>query len=128
MKKFLSLALIFSAIISTTTYAQPSGDQAAIAKPVKEEKKPSMEEVKQMMGEKTGLTAEQVDKVMAVNMEIRQMASKELEGLTGEERTNKLGEYKALKGKKYSEIPLTRDQIKAVYTFYEDMGKNRGGK
>ncbi len=31
----------------------------------------------------------------------------------------------ATKGKRYSEIPLTREQIKAVYTFFEEMGKTK---
>lgn len=125
MKKFLILGFLFSIILSTAQ-AQTGGDQAAVAAPAREEKKPTLEEIKMQMVEKTGLTAEQADKVMAINAEIRQMAAKELQGLSGEERTKKLGEYKALKGKKYSEIPLTREQTGSVYTFFEEMGKKRG--
>jgi hypothetical protein len=46
-----------------------------------------------------------------------------LQGLNDADSTAKLAEIKAAKEKKYSEIPLTAEQIKAVYAAYEDMGK-----
>jgi hypothetical protein len=46
-----------------------------------------------------------------------------LQNLSGEERSVKLAELKAAKDKKFSEL-LTPDQIVAVKSFYEEMGKN----
>jgi hypothetical protein len=115
MKKFLFLTLIFGAVISTTTHAQ-GGDPAAILQQTKERVKP-------LMVEKTGLTEAQADRVIEINFEIRQ-AARGLRDLNETERSAKIAELKATKEKKYSEIPLTAEQIKAVNTFYEDMGKN----
>ena len=116
MKKFLFLTLIFSAVISTTMNAQSGGDQAAMLQQAKERIKP-------LMVEKTGLTDAQADKVIEINFEIRQ-AARGLRDLNEADRTAKVAELKAAKEKKYSEIPLTAEQIKSVHTFYEDMGKN----
>jgi hypothetical protein len=126
MKKLLCLSLIFSAIISTSVLAQPvqttqpakpATDQAAMLQQAKEKQSP-------LMVEKTGLTLAQANRVIEINFEIRQQAGATLQGLNDADRSAKLAELKALKEKKYSEIPLTADQIKAVYAFYEDMGKN----
>lgn len=116
MKKLLFLSLIFSAIISTTTYSQGSSNPAAMLQQIKERVKPQMVE-------KTGLTDVQVDKVIEINYEIRQSAIG-LRDLNEADRSKKIAELKATKEKKYSEIPLTAEQIKSVNTFYEDMGKN----
>jgi len=78
---------------------------------------------KPLMVEKTGLTDAQADRVIEINFEIRQ-AARGLRDLNEADRSTKIAELKALKEKKYSEIPLTAEQIKSVYTFYEDMGKN----
>lgn len=116
MKKFLFLALIFSAIISTNIHAQGGGDPAAMLQQMKERVKP------QMLA-KTGLTETQVDKVIEINFEIRQ-AARGLRDLNEADRTQKIAELKATKEKKYSEIPLTAEQIKTVHTFFEEMAKN----
>jgi hypothetical protein len=115
MKKFLFLTLIFGAVISTTVNAQ-GGDQAAMLQQAKEKIKP-------LMVEKTGLTEAQADKVIEINFELRQ-AARGLRDLNEAERTAKIAELKATREKKYSEIPLTAEQIKTVNTFYEDMGRN----
>ena len=116
MKKFLFLSLIFSAIISTTIHAQAGADPAVMLQQMKDRVKPQMIE-------KTGLTDAQADKVIEINFEMRQAAGA-LRDLNEADRAKKIEELKAAKEKKYSEIPLTAEQIKAVYTFYEDMGKN----
>ena len=116
MKKFLFLTLILGAIISSTTVAQSAADPAAMLQQMKEKVKPQMVE-------KTGLTEAQADKVIEINFEIRQ-AARGLRDLNEADRSKKIAELKATKEKKYSEIPLTAEQIKAVNTFYEDMGKN----
>ena len=114
---------MFTAVTCIHTYAQSAGGPAAVQQTSTKETKPSNEMVKQQMVEKTGLTAAQVEKVMAVNWEIREAAGN-LRDLSDADRSAKIAELKALKGKKYSEIPLSREQIGAVYAFYEDMGKN----
>lgn len=130
MKKLLFLSLISGALISTTTHAQgpavtqsPATQQATseqLANMLKEAK----EKQKPMLVEKAGLTDAQAEKVIEINFEIRQQAGAALAGLNDADRTAKLAEFKAAKEKKYSEIPLTAEQIKAVYTAYEDWGKS----
>ena len=77
-----------------------------------------------MLIEKAGLTAAQAEKVIEINFETRRGAAAALQGLNETDRTAKLAEIKAAKEKKYSEIPLTPEQIKAVYAAYEDWGKS----
>src|SRR6186713_1715091 len=121
MKKFLLLTLIFCAVISTATNAQPqtqpqppAPDPAAMLQQMKEKIKPEMVA-------KTGLTEAQCDKVIELNFEMRMAASK-LGDLSEADRTAKIQELKAAKEKKFSEF-LTPEQIKAVRDFYENMGK-----
>lgn len=116
MKKFLFLTLIFGAVATTTVQAQTNGDQAAMLQQAKEKITP-------LMVEKTGLTNAQADKVVEINFEIR-MASRGLRDLSEADRAAKIAELKATKDKRYSEIPLTPEQIKSVHTFFEDMGRN----
>jgi hypothetical protein len=126
MKKFLFLSLIFSAVVVTSTYAQnggPSGnaqqvkagDAAAMLQQTKDKVAPSMVE-------KTGLTRAQADKVIEILFEMRQSAAG-LRDLNEADRSAKLAELKADKDRKFSEL-LTADQITAVKSFYEEMGKN----
>jgi hypothetical protein len=129
MKKLLFLSLISVALITTNTYAQgPStAQQPATQLPTAEQRATMLKQAKEtqipMLVEKAGLTAAQAEKVIELNYEMRQQAATALPGLNEAERTAKLAELKAAKEKKYSEIPLTADQIKAVYAAYEDMGK-----
>jgi hypothetical protein len=127
MKKLLLLSLIFSAVISTSAYAQPAQpaqpaqapiDQAAMLKQMKEK-------FKMPMVEKTGLTEAQAERVIEINLEIRMQAANDLQGLNEADRSKKLAELKTEKEKRYAAIPLTADQIKSVYAFYENMGKNQ---
>ena len=117
MKKFLFLTLIFCAVISTATNAQPQNqpqpqaqapDPAAMLKQMKEKITPQM-------AAKTGLTEAQCDKVIELNFEMRMAASK-LGDLSEADRTAKIQELKAAKEKKMSEL-LTPEQIKAVKDF-----------
>ena len=127
MKKFLLLTLIFVAIISTATNAQPQAqakpqaqapaqvaDPAAMLQQMKEKIRPEMVA-------KTGLTEAQADKVIELNFEMRMAASK-LGDLNEVDRTAKIQELKAAKEKKFTEF-LTPEQIKAVKDFYENVGK-----
>jgi hypothetical protein len=135
MKKLLFLSLISGALISTTSLAQgpattqqPATQQPATKLPTAEQYAKMLKEAKEkqipMLVEKAGLTAAQAEKVIELNFEMRQQAATALQGLNEADRAVKLAELKAAKEKKYSEIPLTAEQIKAMYAAYEDMGKN----
>ena len=130
MKKLLFLSLIFGALISTSANAQgPATKQQPASQPLTAEQQATMlKEAKEkqipMLVEKAGLTNEQAEKLIEINFEIRFGAADALRGLNETDRTAKLAEIKAAKEKKYSEIPLTPEQIKAVYAAYEDWGKS----
>ena len=135
MKKLLFLSLISGALISTTTSAQgpvsskqPAAQQPAAPQFTAEQKATMIKEAKEkqipMLVEKAGLTNAQAEKLIEINFEMRFGAAAALQGLNDADRTAKLAEMKATKEKKYSEIPLTPEQIKAVYTAYEDWGKS----
>jgi hypothetical protein len=135
MKKLLFLSLISGALISTTTSAQgpvsskqPAAQQPAAPQFTAEQKANMIKEAKEkqipMLVEKAGLTDAQAERVIEINFETRYGAATALQGLNETDRTAKLAEIKAAKEKKYSEIPLTADQIKAVYAAYEDWGKS----
>jgi hypothetical protein len=135
MKKLLFLSLISAALFTTTAHAQsgPAASQPQVVKqpagPTEEQFVTMLKEAKEkqipMLVEKAGLTAVQAEKVIEINFESRKGAATALAGLNDTERAAKLAEMKAAKEKKYSEIPLTAEQIKAMYAAYEEMGKNR---
>lgn len=134
MKKVLFLTLVFSALISTATYAQTSGTQSTSTKPSGNQAAPDLaamlEKAKEtqvpLMVEKTGLTKEQATRIVEINFETR-VAAMGLRDLSEADRTAKLAELKAEKEKKYSEV-LSPEQIKAVKSFYEEMAKNKEPK
>jgi len=128
MKKLLFLAFMLSAVISTSVHAQLSQselppqapapiDEAAMLKQMKEK-------FKMPMVEKTGLTEAQAERVIEINLEIRIQTANAIQGLNGADRSAKIAEFKAEKEKRYAAIPLTPEQIKSVYAFYEDFAKN----
>src|SRR5687768_16761205 len=120
MKKFLFLTLTLSVMISTSVYAQagdpaqPAYDPAAMLQQTKERVKPQMIE-------KTGLTDAQADRVIEINFELRE-TMRGFGDLSETDRAKKVEELKAARDKKYSEIPLSAEQIAAVKTFYQNMG------
>ena len=129
MKKFLFLTLIFGAIISSAAYAQGantqaqpktqpqlSADQAALLQQMKDK-------FKAPMVEKTGLTEAQANKVIEINFELRQ-SMVAFKDLSDADRAKKVAELKVTREKRYSEIPLTPEQIKSVLSFYENMPRN----
>ncbi len=127
MKKLLFLSLI-TALISTTALAQ--NGPAMTTKPAtpqfsKEQLATMLQEAKAkqvpLLVEKAGLTEAQAERVIEINLETRVQAATSLQGLNDADRTAKLAEIKTAKEKKYSEIPLTADQIKAVYTAYQQQ-------
>src|SRR5215218_1562005 len=116
MKKILFMTLILGGLVSANAYAQPAGDPPTMLQQMKEKQRPGLVE-------KVGLTAEQADKVIELNYEMRMKAATELKDLNAEDRSKKLAELKAAKEKKFSEF-LTPEQITAMNKYYEDMGKN----
>ena len=135
MKKLLLLTIVFGALVSTSSLAQsgpndknPSNtpnaqsatDAAAMLKQMKEKISPKMVE-------ETGLTLAQADKIVEINFELRQ-AMAAYKDLSDEERSKKIADWKVTREKRWSEIPLTPEQIKSVYAFYEGMGKNNPPK
>ena len=119
MKKFLFLTLILGAIISTNSYAQ-AGDPPTPLQQIKDKIRPQMVE-------KTGLTEAQADRIIEINYEFRE-SMRAHANLDETERAKKVAELKAARDKKYTEIPLTAEQIAAVKAFYESMGKNQPPK
>jgi Spy/CpxP family protein refolding chaperone len=115
MKKIVFLALILGAILSTNAYAQPAADPQTVLQQMKEKQKPGLIE-------KVGLTEAQADKVIEINYETRMQAARELKDLNEADRSKKIAELKEAKEKKFSEF-LTPEQIKAMYAYYEEMGK-----
>ena len=135
MKKLLLLTIVFGALVSTsslaqsgpntpstpnTPNAQSATDAAAMLKQMKEKISPKMVE-------ETGLTLAQADKIVEINFELRQ-AMAAYKDLSDEERSKKIAEWKVTREKRWAEIPLTPEQIKSVYAFYEGMGKNNPPK
>lgn len=116
MKKYLLMLFISCAIFVATTNAQSAADPGAVLQQMKEQQKPGLME-------KAGLTEAQAEKIIEINYETRMQAARELKDLNEADRTKKLAEIKAMKEKRYSEV-LTPEQMKAVKTYYEEMGKN----
>lgn len=128
MKKLLFLSLL-CAVLSTSVMAQPSQPQSAQPAAQPQVDKAAMlqqmkEKFKMPMVEKTGLTEAQAERVIEINLEIRMQAASDLQGLNEADRSKKIAELKAEKERRYAAIPLTEEQIKSVYAFYEGMGKN----
>ena len=128
MKKLLFLTMLFSAIVTTTTMAQAPNTQAPNSTA---QKTPDPAVMLQQMKEKfaapmveqTGLTLAQAEKVIEINFELRQSMAA-FKDLSDADRAKKLAELKVTREKRYTDIPLTADQIKSVLDFYENMGKN----
>ena len=117
MKKLFILTLAFCALLSTSVQAQGAPDGAAMLQQMKEKQKPGLVE-------KAGLTEAQAEKVIEINFELRQSMMTGVRERNEADRAKKIAEFKAAREKRYTEIPLTAEQIKAVYAFYEDMGRN----
>ena len=132
MKKILFLSFILGIAATTSVHAQPSQPSQQIAQnaPPAIDKAGMLQQMKDKfkmpMVQKTGLTEAQADRVIEINLEMRLAAGTALQGLSDADRSKKLAELKADKEKKFAAIPLSEEQIKSVYAFFEDMGKNAG--
>ena len=117
MKKLLLAFAVVAALYTTDAAAQGGGDPAARAQQMKERMKP-------MLVEKVKLTGEQADKVLDINMEVRQKM-RDFRDLSPEDRKTKAAELDVDRDKKYKAIPLTDDQVKAVNEFFDEMRKQQ---
>jgi Spy/CpxP family protein refolding chaperone len=122
MKKVLALVALVLITSFHTIMAQPPGggqqmDPAQMLEMMKQRVKP------QLM-EKTKLTDTQADKVLEIQVG-SQGAMRGLRDLSDEDRMSKMKAIREENNKKFKDIPLTDDQIKAVNDFYDEMRKNR---
>ena len=117
MKKFLFLTLIFGSLLSTNLFAQAADGQTKSLLEMMTERH------KAPMVAKTGLTEAQVDAVLAINAEIKE-AGAIVNTLPAADRPGKFAALKEAKDKMYREIPLTDEQVKSVYAYFEEVGKN----
>lgn len=111
-------AVIFS-FAATAVAQQGTGDPAAAMARMKERVKP-------ILLEKTKLTEAQVDKVIEISFE-QQRQRRELRNdatLSEEDRKKKTDELDTAREKRYAEIPLTPEQIKAVNEAFAEMRRN----
>jgi Spy/CpxP family protein refolding chaperone len=118
MKKLILMLVLFTAVATINVQAQggQGGDPAAMLARMKERMKPQLIE-------KTKLTDAQADKVIEINFEARSQM-RGMRDLNEEDRKKKMDEVRAATDKKYKEMPLTDDQIKAVNDFYDEWRKN----
>lgn len=117
MKKLVLLIAVFVTLYSTNAAAQGGGDPAARAQQMKERTKPGLIE-------KVKLTDEQAEKVLDINLDVRQKM-REFRDLTPEERKVKGAELDADRDKRYKAIPLTDEQVKAVNAFFDEIRKQQ---
>ena len=97
---------------------QGGGDPAAMMQRMKERIKPQLIE-------KAKLTDVEADKVIEINFESRSaMRDLRNSNLTDDERKKKMDEIQAANNKKYKEIPLTDEKVKAVNDVYAEMRRN----
>jgi Spy/CpxP family protein refolding chaperone len=122
MKKVLALVALVLIASFNTIMAQPPGggqqmDPAKMLEMMKERVKPQLIE-------KTKITDAQADKVLEIQVG-SQGAMRGMRDLSEEERLSKMKAIREENNKKFKDIPLTDDQIKAVNDFYDEMRKNR---
>jgi Spy/CpxP family protein refolding chaperone len=123
MKKFILLATLFVALGTIQANAQNGGGDPA-------QREAMMKEMKAQLVEKAKITEAEADKVLEINRASRDKM-RGLRDLSEEERTKKIDEINAENSKKYKEIPLTDEQVKAVNEYFaerrKNMQKNGGG-
>jgi Spy/CpxP family protein refolding chaperone len=122
MKKvFVLVAIVLIASFNTIMAQPPGGGQQMDPAKMLEMMK---ERVKPQLIEKTKITDAQADKVLEIQVG-SQGAMRGMRDLSEEERMAKMKAIREENNKKFKDIPLTDDQIKAVNDFYDEMRKNR---
>ena len=121
MKKMFAILSVCVVLSIGSTHAQQGpggGDTAAMRQRM-------IERIKPQLIEKAKLTEAEADKVIAINFASR-TAMRELRNgnFSEEDRRKKLDEIQAENNKKYKEIPLTDEKIKAINDFYAEQRRN----
>ena len=116
MKKFILLSTLIIVLGAFQARAQQGGGDAA-------QREAMIKEMKAQLVEKAKITEEQADKVLEINRGNRDKM-RGMKELSEEERTKKLEEINTENTKKYKEIPLTEDQIKAINEYFAERRKN----
>jgi Spy/CpxP family protein refolding chaperone len=116
MKKLIVMATLFVALGTIQAKAQNGGGDPA-------QREAMMKEMKAQLVEKAKITEEQAEKVMEINRSNREKM-RGFRDLSEEERTKKMEEINAENTKKYKEIPLTDEQVKAVNEYFAERRKN----
>ena len=118
MKKLIMMFAFVLALGSTHLFAQQGGggnSEAMVAR-MKERMKPQLID-------KAKLTDAQADKVIEYQVEARQQM-RGFREMQEDERKKKMEEINAGLAKKYKDIPLTDEQIKAVEAYFEEARRN----
>jgi hypothetical protein len=117
MKKLAILTALITLFAATDVLAQGGGqDPAVMAQRYKERVKP-------LLTEKVKLTDAEVEKILDIQLELRQQM-RGFRDLSEDDRKKKMVEIQALVEKQYKAIPLTEDRIKAINEFFEEQRKN----
>lgn len=121
MKKILailSLCAFLSVGNAEAQQGQGGGDPAVMMQRMKERIKPQLIE-------KAKITDAEADKVIEIHFASRSsMRELRNQNLTEEERRKKLDEIQAANNKKYKEIPLTDEKIKAINDYFAEQRRN----
>jgi hypothetical protein len=121
MKKVFSILSICALLSTYSVHAQQGpggGDPAAMMQRMKDRMKPQLIE-------KAKLTDAEADKVIEINFASRSaMRDMRNQNLTEDDRKKKMDEMQESINKKYKEIPLTDEKIKAVNEVYAEMRRN----
>jgi hypothetical protein len=122
MKKLIVLIALFTTVYATNANAQQGGgDTAAMNARIRQ--------TKAMLIEKAKITEEQAEKVMQINMDVRKaMRDMRNENLSDDDRKAKVAALDADRDKKYKDIPLTDEQVKAVNDAFAEMRKQQQGQ
>jgi Spy/CpxP family protein refolding chaperone len=123
MKKVLALLTIVLIASINILMAQPPGGGRPPMDPT-QMLEMMKQRVKPQLIEKTKINEEQADKVLEIQV-ASQSSMREMRELSKEERTAKMKEIREENNKKFKNIPLTDEQIKAINDFYDEMRKNR---
>ena len=121
MKKIFAILSVCALLSIGNAQAQQGpggGDTAAMRQRMIERMKPQLIE-------KAKLTEAEADKVLAINFASR-AAMRDLRNgnLSQEDRMKKMQEIQAENNKKYKEIPLSDEKIKAINDLYAEQRRN----
>jgi hypothetical protein len=122
MKKLIVLIALFTTVYATNASAQQGGGDTATMNA-------RIRQTKAMLVEKAKITDAQAEKVMQINMDVRKaMRDMRNENLSDDDRKARVAALDADRDKKYKDIPLTDEQVKAVNDAFAEMRKQQQGQ